>query len=110
MKITSFILLSFVFILLLFSATTYINFRLSRDVQENAEFLSRSTELVRSASRFQRNTINMVSGLRGFLLTGQKDFIDSYDSASAENERLLNEIPVLITDSSQSRLMNEIRV
>jgi signal transduction histidine kinase len=110
MKITSFILLSFIFILLLFSATTYINFRLSQDVQENAEFLSRSTELVRNASRFQRNTINMVSGLRGFLLTGQKDFIDSYDSASAENERLLNEIPLLIADSSQSRLMNEIRV
>lgn len=110
MKISSFILLSFIFILLLFSLTTYINFRLSEEVKENAEFLSRSTEIVRSSSRFQRNTINMVSGLRGFLLTGERYFIEAYDSAAKENEVILGEISQLSGDTSQIRLLNDIKV
>lgn len=109
MKISSFILLSFIFILLLFSITTYINYRLSEEVKDNAEFLSRSTEIVRSSSRFQRNTINMVSGLRGFLITGERFFIESYDSAAAENERILSEITTLTEDTSQLRLLNDIK-
>jgi signal transduction histidine kinase len=109
MKISSFILLSFIFILLLFSITTYINYRLSEDVKSNAEFLSRSTEIVRSSSRFQRNTINMVSGLRGFLLTGERYFIESYDSAVSENERILHDIEELSQDSAQIRLLREIK-
>lgn len=109
MKISSFILLSFIFILLLFSITTYVNYRLSEDVKDNAEFLSRSTEIVRSSSRFQRNTINMVGGLRGFLLTGERYFIQSYDSAVAENESILHEMTALTQDSAQLRLLNEIR-
>ncbi|HEX6915509.1 MAG TPA: ATP-binding protein [Chitinophagaceae bacterium] len=109
MKISTFILLSFIFILLLFSFTTYINYRLSEQVRENAEFLSRSTEIVRSSSRFQRNTINMVSGLRGFLLTGERYFIEAYDSAAAENESILKEVVHLTDDTSQIRLLNEIQ-
>jgi signal transduction histidine kinase len=109
MKIASFILLSFIFILLLFSLTTYINFRLSEDVRENAQFVSRSTEIVRSSSRFQRNTINMVSGLRGFLLTGERYFIEAYDTAAAENEGILKEVVILTDDTLQIRLLNEIR-
>lgn len=109
MKISSFILLSFIFILLLFSLTTYINFRLSQDVKENAQFLARSTEIVRNSSRFQRNTINMVSGLRGFLLTGERDFIAAYDSSAAENEQVLDEMTTLIDDTSQQKLLKEIK-
>jgi signal transduction histidine kinase len=109
MKISSFILLSFVFILLLFSITTYINFKLSEEVRDNAEFLSKSTEIVRNSSRFQRNTINMVAGLRGFLIMGERFFIESYDSAAAENERILGEITQLSDDTAQLRLLNEIK-
>jgi signal transduction histidine kinase len=110
MKISSFILVSFLFILLLFSITTYINFQLSEQVKDNAEFLAKSTEIVRNSARFQRNTINMVSGLRGFLLTGEKDYIQTYDSASLENETILKELTTLTYDSSQKILLNEIKL
>lgn len=110
MKISSFILVSFLFILLLFSITTFINFRLSEEVKDNAEFLARSTEIVRNTARFQRNTISMVSGLRGFLLTGERDYIVNYDSASAENETILKELTALTSDSSQQSLLNKIKL
>jgi signal transduction histidine kinase len=109
MKISTFILVSFLFILGLFSITTYINFKLSGQVTDNAEYLARSTELVRSSSQFQRNTINMVSGFRGFLLTGDKYFIQTYDSAASDNERILKELNSLLIDSSQIKLLDEIK-
>ena len=67
MKISHYIFLSFLLILLLFSITTYINFRQSEEVKENAEFVSTSSAIVRNAARLQRNTLNLVSGLRAGL-------------------------------------------
>lgn len=51
----------------------------------------------------------MVGGLRGFLLTGERYFVESYDSAVAENERILHDVSNLTQDSIQLRLLNEIK-
>ncbi len=101
MKISSYIFFSFLFALLLFSITTFINFKLSREVNENAEYVSRSTEITKNGTRFQRNILTMVSGLRGYLLTGERYFIESYDEAVKENETILQELSAIITDTSQ---------
>jgi signal transduction histidine kinase len=109
MKISYFILVGFLLILILFSITTYINFKEAERVNENSEFLSRSTTVVRQSNRFQRNILNMVSGLRGYLFTGENYFIQAYDSAAAENEEILDELSALIPDSStQSKNFEEI--
>ena len=110
MKISYFILLGFLFILLLFSITTYINFIQSEEVRENSEFVSKSSAIVRHSSRFQRNILNMVSGLRGYLLTGENYFIQSYDSAALENESILSELSILIPESSiQKKSLTQIK-
>jgi signal transduction histidine kinase len=109
MKISRYIFLSFLFILLLFSITTFINFRLSETVAENSRFFSKSTELMKQSGRFQRNMISMVSGLRGYLITGEKYFIASYDSADSENGLILQELSSIVEDSSQMHLLNEIK-
>jgi signal transduction histidine kinase len=109
MKISYFILSGFLLILILFSITTYINFKEAERVNENSEFFARSTTMVRHSNRFQRNILNMVSGLRGYLFTGEKYFIQVYDSAAAENEAILTELSALIPDSSsQSKKFEEI--
>jgi signal transduction histidine kinase len=51
----------------------------------------------------------MVNGLRGYLLTGQRTFIEAYDSANIENDVILHELTDLLKDSSQSRLLHEIK-
>lgn len=110
MKISSLIFFSFLFILLLFSIATYINHRQSEKVKENAEFLSRSFTVVRDATRFQRNILNMISGWRGYMLTGEKYFIESYDSANTENEFILHELDTLLNDNPQERIvLNNVR-
>lgn len=103
MKISYFIFLGFMLILVLFSITTYINVRQSEKVNENSEWFSRSTTMVRNSNRFQRNIMNMVSGLRGYLFTGENYFIESYDSAAMENTNILAELSLLIPDSSHQK-------
>lgn len=100
MKISHIIFLGFFFILLLFSFTTYINYKQSEEVKENAEYFSKSSEIVKHSGRFQRNIINMVSGLRGYLLTGENFFIASYDSAALENQAILKDLFILIPNGS----------
>ncbi len=100
MKISHYIFLSFLLILLLFSITTYINFRQSEAVKENAEYLDRSSQVVKIANRFQRNILSELSGLRGYLLTGEQYFVQSYDSAAFDNARILKELNELIPDTS----------
>ena len=110
MKISYFIFFSFLFILLLFSITTYINFKQSEEVRENSEWVDKSTTIIRNSNRFQRNILNMISGLRGYLFTGENYFIQAYDSAKTENETILAELSSLIPgDTSQLMLLGEIR-
>jgi signal transduction histidine kinase len=100
MKISHLIFLGFLLILIMFSVTTYINIRQAEKVNENSEWFSRSTTIVRNSNRFQRNILNMISGLRGYLFTGENFFIQSYDSASVENNNILMELSKMIPDTS----------
>ncbi|HEX2533410.1 MAG TPA: ATP-binding protein [Chitinophagaceae bacterium] len=96
-------------ILVLFSLTTYMNYKRSAEVQAHSDYVFRSSEVVRLSGRLQRNTLNMISGLRGYLLTGDAYFIQSYDSAVAENESTLAELSRQIeAGSPQQRLLKEI--
>jgi signal transduction histidine kinase len=109
MKISYFILFGFFVILILFSITTWINFKQAERVNENNEFYSRSTVTLRNSNRFQRNILNMVSGLRGYLFTGENYFIQAYDSAALENENILKELSVLVPENSvQEKTLKEI--
>src|SRR5688572_11637487 len=109
MKISFLILSGFFLILLLFSITTFINYRQSEKVNENSDRFSKSSTTLRSSNRFQRNILNLVSGLRGYLLTNEVFFIQSYDSAILENEEILGELAVLTAgNESQKKLLDEI--
>ncbi|MBN9382980.1 MAG: CHASE3 domain-containing protein [Chitinophagaceae bacterium] len=109
MKIVYYIFFSFLLILLLFATTTFINFRLSGTVNANTEYLSTSTEIIRYSGRFQRNILNMVSGLRGYLLTGERSFIDAYDASNTENDTILAELGSMVADTLQYKLLMEIK-
>ena len=110
MKISTLILSGFFLILFLFSLTTYINYKQSYRVNENSEKFSRSSATLRNSNRFQRNILSMVSGLRGYLLTNESSFIQSYDSAVVENNAILKELSTLLTDNeAQGKRLAEIR-
>jgi len=92
MKIAQLIFFGFLFILLLFSLTTWINFKQSERVKENTEFFAHSTNVVRQSNRFQRNILNIISSMRAYLLTGERTFIQTFDSAALENATIIREL------------------
>ena len=91
--------------MIMFSITTYINHKQSEKVNENSEWISKSSTVIRQSNRFQRNIINMVSGLRGYLLSGENYFIQSYDSAAQENVAILNELSAIVPDTSAQEIV-----
>jgi signal transduction histidine kinase len=103
MKISHLIFLGFLFILVMFTITTYINYKQAEKVNENSEWFANSTTVMRESNRFQRNILNMVSGLRGYLLSGEQYFIQSYDSSAQENIQILRELNQLIPDTSTQK-------
>lgn len=101
MKISNSILFSFLFILLLFSITTVINYTQYSKVKDNTDFLARSSTIVRESNRFQRNILNMISASRGFLLTRDSSFLETFNVTSAENKAMLGELDGLVDDVKQ---------
>jgi signal transduction histidine kinase len=92
MKIAHQIFFGFLFILLLFSLTTWINYKQSEAVKDNTEYLGLSTTVVRQGNRFQRNLIVIVSSLRAYFLTADTSFIQTYEGAAQENINILDEL------------------
>ncbi|MEJ7645710.1 MAG: ATP-binding protein [Chryseolinea sp.] len=109
MKISSLILSGFFLILALFSFTTYINYLQSDKINDTSEKTAVSTTIIRQSNRFQRNILSMVSGLRGYLLTNESSFNQSYDSAVVENSEILHELSGLVAENTaQKALLSDI--
>src|SRR3712207_2769178 len=110
MKLSTKLFAGFVIILFFFTAVAVVNFRLSEDVLENSNWVARSQEVVRTSSSLQRNIIDMETGMRGFLLTGNEVFLDPYRLAARQIPALLNELERMVENSPvQKRQIEQIR-
>jgi len=94
MKLSTQILLAFTLVILLSVADSYTNYNLSIKVQRNSQFLSKSEEIIRSSNRAHRAIIEMQSGLRGYLLTNDPSFLDSYSEG-------LKSVPILLKEQKK---------
>lgn len=94
MKLSTQILLAFILVILLSVADSYSNYNLSIKVQRHSQFLSKSEEIIRSSNRAQRAIIEMQSSIRGYLLTNDTTFLDSYYDG-------LKSVPFLIKEQKK---------
>lgn len=107
MKISAVVLFGFFLVLLLFSITTFINYQQYDRVNKNSERIERSTTIVRHSNRFQRNFLIMVRGLRGYFTTDEPSLLQTYDSAVAENSKILHELLAFVKDGSDQKIILE---
>src|SRR5688572_13094773 len=91
MKLSTQILVAFALVLLLSIADSYTNYLLSKKVQLNSQFLARSEEIIRNSNKTHKSIIEMQSAFRGFLLTDDYTFLDSYYIG-------LKKVPLLIKE------------
>lgn len=109
MKLSLKLFIGFVLILVLFTAVAIVNFRLSEDVIQNSQWVTRSQVVIRNSAALQRNIIDMETGLRGYLLNGNETFLQPYYSAKSQLDKLFNETKKFISDSpEQADKINEI--
>jgi signal transduction histidine kinase len=109
MKISHLILLSFMFILMLFSITTLINYNQYNEVQEKNDFLTRSATIVREGNRYHRNILTLLGVGRGYLLTKDKSLFETFQSTTLENDNIFTEINNLLDDDRQQDRLAAIR-
>lgn len=109
MKISSKISLGYTFILVLFGIVTFINYRLSQSVIDNSNFLLKSESVIRNSAQLQRGIIDMENGFRGYLLTGNENFLQPYYQNGEMIPKLYADLQSTTPDTSiQTRVLYEI--
>jgi signal transduction histidine kinase len=99
MKLAAQIFLGFSVVIGISLVDSYVNYNLSQKVNRNTAFLSKSESIIRNSSRLHKTVIEMQSAFRGFLLTGDEAFLDSYYLGNRELPTLFADQRKLIENS-----------
>jgi signal transduction histidine kinase/CheY-like chemotaxis protein/HPt (histidine-containing phosphotransfer) domain-containing protein len=89
MSIQGKIISGFLSILILFTTVTLVNLSLSRHVKRAMDEIAESDDIQQDAILLEKQIMDMESGLRGFLLTNNPDFLQSYRKAIPAFKRLM---------------------
>ena len=109
MKLSTQILLAFAIIIMLSVADSYTNYLLSRKVQQNTAFLSKSEAIIRNSNRMHKTIIDMQSAFRGYLLTEDTTFLDSYYRGMRNVPLFTRDLTRLVKeDQNQRELLDSI--
>lgn len=105
MKLSTQILVAFILVILLSIADSYTNYMLSKKVQLNSQFLARSEEIIRNSNKTHKAIIEMQSAFRGFLLTDDYTFLDSYFIGLKRVPSLIKEQQLRIRNKNDQRII-----
>lgn len=101
MTIRAQLLFGFVILILIFLFVFIVNYRLSQEVLTNTSYLTNSEMVIRNSSVLHKKMIEMQSGFRGFLLTGQEGFLEPYYKGITSVPPLISEQRVLLSSPVQ---------
>ncbi|HXH98653.1 MAG TPA: ATP-binding protein [Sphingobacteriaceae bacterium] len=107
MKLSTKIFLGSALVIALSALGSYTNYLLSKKVNINTEFLANSEGIIRNSSRLHNQILEMQTAFRGFLLTEDESFLDSYKEGIIMVPQLILEERKLI-NNSQIELLDTI--
>lgn len=110
MSIRSRLFSGFFILILIFVIDFFVNQRLSNEVIKNATYVSSSETVIRNSNILHKDMIEMQSGFRGFLLTGQEGFLHSFYSGIQRVPPLMKEQRSLVTSDNQKKILDSIKV
>jgi signal transduction histidine kinase len=99
MKLSTKLFAGFSIVSFIFLAVTYINYNLSQDVLASSSWVSQSQIITRNSASLQRNVSDMESGLRGYLLTGQEEFLEPYVQSKDQVQPLFQSLQEMTLNS-----------
>ncbi len=100
------LLLSFGAVLLIFVVTTATVYSQVRFLLDNSHWTQHTYKVVSHVENLLLSLVNMETGLRGYLLAGEEQFLEPYRSGEAEFKKHFDEVTTLTTDNpaQQTRL------
>lgn len=108
MRISTKIFIGF-FLIILFSIIGFVvNFKLSTEVNTNMAFLNNSEAIIRNSAKLHKTIIEMQSSFRGFLLTGNENFLIPYFNGVHDVKGLYKEQRALLKSGSQLHKLDSI--
>ncbi len=100
MKLSTQILLAFSIVITISVVDSYTNYQLSLKVERNTAFLANSETIIRNSSTLHKSIIEMQSGFRGYLLTGDSSYLQPFAEKAnvaplfAQQKELVNNSPM----------------
>lgn len=110
MTIRSKLLSGFLILIIIFVISFFVNQRLSREVIKNSAYINNSESVIRNSNQLHKYMIDMQSGYRGYLLTGQENFLQPYNEAVKIIPSLIRVQRALISSKSQNRRLDSILI
>ncbi|CAN5913535.1 hypothetical protein BH11BAC7_BH11BAC7_08700 [soil metagenome] len=98
----------FFVLILIFFINYFVNQRLSNQVLINTTYISNSETVIRNSNILHKEIIEMQSGFRGFLLTGQEVFLEPYYEGMRSVPPLIKEELSLLNSSKQKEKLDSI--
>ncbi len=98
----------FFVLIMIFITAFFVNQQLSAEVIKNSAYVNSSEAVIRNSNIIQKNIIEMQSGFRGFLLTGQEPFLKQYYEGLQSVPKLMNEERNLVNTQDQRENLDSI--
>lgn len=100
------LLISFAAVLFIFAVTTGIVYSQVRFLLENSHWTQHTYKAIGHFDQILLSLVNMETGLRGYLLAGEEEFLEPYRNGETEYKEQLDLVTALTSDNptQQSRL------
>lgn len=108
MSIKNQLFMGFSILIAIFFIDFIVNKRLSNVILKNTTYLNNSESVIRNSNILHKEMIEMQSGFRGFLLTGQEVFLEPYYEGVNSVPLLVTEQQTLMTSLSQKERLDSI--
>lgn len=94
----------------IFIVDFFVNQRLSREVVKNTSYLNNSEAIIRNSNILSKLMIDMQSGMRGYLLTDQEDFLTTYYQGLQDIPPIIREQKTLVNSNKQRERLDSINI
>src|SRR5687768_8890606 len=81
----------------------------ARDSRSEADNALRGRQIVRAAGAAERSIVDIETGLRGYLLTGEERFLEPYEAGRASYRDRLDRLDALVRYPTPRRQLRELR-
>jgi len=99
MKLRTLLSLGYILVFALMVALAAVTYQGFNSLSETAEWVAHTQEVMRIANLTQKQMVDMETGERGFLITGNEKFLESYTDGKKNFKKLIAQLKKTVSDN-----------